>query len=230
MTKGNRIVHSYHVPDPVEQEDLEVPRVSAATKAEHRRRLLDTAAEEFGAKGYAGAHIDNISVNAGFARSTVYNYFDSKDALFRAVLADFAEQSAALAADIPEDASVRSRLLVLAEADAAVISGREAFAKVAIREMLTQPVNVARELWPDRAVDPFDERLRAVLRSGQVSGQIRRDKSVEELARVLAAMANGLLIEHWLPDSPIKIEDIPHLLVGFFLQGAEISSYIDRHV
>ena len=206
----------------VEGEDPEVPRVTAATKEEHRRRLLDTAAEEFGAKGYAGARIDDISVAAGFARSTIYNYFDSKEALFSAVLTDFADKSIAAATQIPADGSVRSRLLALAHADAAMIAEREAFAKVAIREILTQPVDVARALWPNRAVDPFDERLRAVLRSGQESGEIRRDRSVEEMARVLAALANGLLLEHWLPDSPITMEDIPPLLIDHFLEGMGI--------
>lgn len=207
--------------DPVEREDLEVPRVTAATKAQHRRRLLDTAADQFGARGYAGARIDDISVAAGFARSTIYNYFDSKEALFSAVLADFADRAIAEATQIPEDGSVRSRLLALARADAAIISDREAFAKVAIREILTQPVDVARALWPNRAVDPFDERLRAVLRDGQKSGEIRRDQSVEQMARLLAALANGLLLEHWLPDSPITMNDIPHLLVDNFLQGMQ---------
>ncbi len=203
-----------------------MPRVTAAAKEEHRRRLLDTAAEEFGAKGYAGARIDDISVAAGFARSTIYNYFDSKEALFSAVLADFAERSIAAAGQIPEDGSVRSRLLALAQADASVIAERETFAKVAIREILTQPADVARALWPNRAVDPFDERLRAILRDGQESGEIRRDRSVEEMARLLAALANGLLLEHWLPDSPIAINDIPHLLVEHFLEGMGIGSSV----
>jgi len=198
-----------------------MPRVTAAVKQEHRRRLLDAAAEEFAARGYAGAKIDDISVAAGLARSTIYNYFDSKDAVFRAVLDDFSSRSTAEFAEIPEDGSVHSRLLALAEADQAVLSEREAFTRVAFRELLTQPLEVARELWPNRASDPFDERLRSILAGGQRSGEIRNDRTVEELARMFATLSNGLLLEHWLPDSPISMQDIPTLLVGYFLEGAQ---------
>jgi AcrR family transcriptional regulator len=38
------------------------------------------------------ARIDDISVAAGLAKSTIYNYFKSKEAAFCAVLADFGEQ------------------------------------------------------------------------------------------------------------------------------------------
>ena len=50
-----------------------MPRVSEATKAEHRQRLLDAAAAEFAAKGLDGARIDDISVAAGLAKGTIYN-------------------------------------------------------------------------------------------------------------------------------------------------------------
>lgn len=197
-----------------------MPRVSAATKEEHRLRLLDAAATEFAAKGYAAARIDDISVAAGFARSTIYNYFESKEAAFRAVLDDFAERSTAAAAVTPKDGSIRSRMLALAEADQAVLSEREAFTRVAFRELLTQPVEVTRALWPNRSVDPFDERLREALLAGQEAGEIRADRTVDELARMFATLSNGLLLEHWLPDSPIMLDDIPVLLVDYFLEGA----------
>jgi AcrR family transcriptional regulator len=198
----------------------EVARVTAEVKQEHRRRLLDAAAEEFALKGYAGAKVDDISVAAGFARSTIYNYFESKEAVFRAVLADFSQRSTAATTTIPEDGSVEARLLALARADQAVLGEREAFTRVAFRELLTQPVEVTRALWPNRAVDPFDERLRRIVEDGQNSGEIRSDRSVEELARMFAVLSNGLLLEHWLPDSPIKMGDIPRLLVDYFLEGA----------
>ncbi len=198
-----------------------MPRVTAAVKEEHRRRLIDAAAEEFAARGYAGAKVDDISIAAGLARSTIYNYFESKEAVFRAVLDDFAVRSTAELAEIPKEGPVRERLLALAEADRAVLADREAFTRVAFRELLTQPLEVTRELWPNRAVDPFDKRLRSVLAAGQQAGEIRDDRTVEELARIFATLSNGLLFEHWLPDSPIRMEEIPELLVDYFLEGAQ---------
>lgn len=53
-----------------------------------RQRLLDAAAEEFARKGFAEANINQISLAAGFAKGTVYNYFPSKQALMLALIAE----------------------------------------------------------------------------------------------------------------------------------------------
>jgi len=50
-------------------------------KSETRRSLLDAAIVEFAREGYEGANINRISQAAGFAKGTIYNYFDSKRAL-----------------------------------------------------------------------------------------------------------------------------------------------------
>ena len=54
--------------------------------AESRQRLLDAAANEFASEGYAGANINRISLAAGFAKGTVYNYFPSKRDLMLALI------------------------------------------------------------------------------------------------------------------------------------------------
>ena len=50
----------------------------AETQAETRLRLLDAAAEEFAAHGFAGASIDAITARAGYSRGAFYSNFDSK--------------------------------------------------------------------------------------------------------------------------------------------------------
>lgn len=56
------------------------------------RKLLDAAAEEFGEKGFHEASVSSITRRAGIALGSFYTYFDSKDALFRALVADMSEQ------------------------------------------------------------------------------------------------------------------------------------------
>ncbi len=55
-----------------------------------RDRLLEAAAVEFACEGYTGANINRISTAAGFAKGTVYNYFDSKRALLLALVEEIA--------------------------------------------------------------------------------------------------------------------------------------------
>ena len=57
-----------------------------------RRALLDAAAGEFGEHGFHAASISAITRRAGMALGSFYTYFDSKDAIFRALVSDMSEQ------------------------------------------------------------------------------------------------------------------------------------------
>ena len=56
------------------------------------RKLLDAAAVEFGEKGFHAASISSITQRAAVALGTFYTYFDSKDALFQALVQDMSAQ------------------------------------------------------------------------------------------------------------------------------------------
>src|ERR1700760_1760320 len=56
------------------------------------RAILDAAAIEFGEKGFHEGSISGITRRAGVALGTFYTYFDSKDAIFRALVRDMSEQ------------------------------------------------------------------------------------------------------------------------------------------
>ena len=55
------------------------------------RKLLDAAAAEFGERGFHEASISTITRRAGVALGSFYTYFDSKDAIFRALVVDMSE-------------------------------------------------------------------------------------------------------------------------------------------
>jgi AcrR family transcriptional regulator len=59
--------------------------------SETRQLLLDAASEEFAKEGFKGANINRISIAAGFAKGTVYNYFESKRALMLALIDEIAK-------------------------------------------------------------------------------------------------------------------------------------------
>ncbi|WP_067500455.1 TetR family transcriptional regulator [Actinoplanes sp. TFC3] len=56
------------------------------------RRILEAAAEEFAARGIAGARVDRIIAAAQTNKAQLYSYFGSKDGLFDAVVADRADR------------------------------------------------------------------------------------------------------------------------------------------
>lgn len=53
-----------------------------------RRALLDAAAIEFGERGFHESSIVGITQRAGVALGSFYTYFESKEAVFRALVAD----------------------------------------------------------------------------------------------------------------------------------------------
>ncbi|PZN95042.1 MAG: TetR family transcriptional regulator [Alphaproteobacteria bacterium] len=56
------------------------------------RAILDAAAEEFGERGYHEGSIARIAQRGGVAIGSFYTYFDSKEAIFRALVADMSRQ------------------------------------------------------------------------------------------------------------------------------------------
>lgn len=56
------------------------------------RAILDAAAAEFGEKGFHEGSVSGITRRAGVALGSFYTYFDSKDAVFRALVRDMSEQ------------------------------------------------------------------------------------------------------------------------------------------
>jgi len=56
------------------------------------RKILDAAREEFGDRGFADSSIVGITQRAGVALGTFYTYFDSKEALFQALVRDMSAQ------------------------------------------------------------------------------------------------------------------------------------------
>lgn len=55
-------------------------------KLQRHAEILAAAFEEFAAKGYAEARLDDVAERAGIAKGTIYLYFKNKELLFRAVL------------------------------------------------------------------------------------------------------------------------------------------------
>ncbi len=56
------------------------------------RRILDAALEEFGNRGFSDGSIVGITRRARVALGTFYTYFDSKEAVFKALVIDMSAQ------------------------------------------------------------------------------------------------------------------------------------------
>src|SRR3954452_10305726 len=66
--------------------------VGTALSPEKRAQILSGAAAVFAADGYEGASMARIAAVAGVSKGTLYNYFDSKAALFTATINEICER------------------------------------------------------------------------------------------------------------------------------------------
>src|ERR1700682_3285065 len=64
------------------------PRQNArlAKAAARREAILDAALDEFSARGFAAARLDDVAMRAGVAKGTIYLYFEDKERLFQELI------------------------------------------------------------------------------------------------------------------------------------------------
>jgi TetR/AcrR family transcriptional regulator of autoinduction and epiphytic fitness len=58
----------------------------ALNKTDKATQILNGALQEFLARGYAGTSMDRVAATAGVSKPTVYNHFQDKEGLFRALV------------------------------------------------------------------------------------------------------------------------------------------------
>jgi len=79
-----------------------VPRTKRGR--EKLRAIMDAALAEFGEKGFHEGSISGISRRAGLALGGIYNYFDSKEQVFRALMRDISVQTSDYITSVVRDA------------------------------------------------------------------------------------------------------------------------------
>jgi AcrR family transcriptional regulator len=186
-------------------------RVTADTKQATRGRLLDAAAQEFARAGLERASVDAISLAAGYAKGTIYNYFASKEELFLAVVEEALAQAAS-ASPAPADAPARERLAAVLTGFCAWVREHDAFAQVLVRECLMGTPG----LYPRviLAEAPLTGELETILREGARSGELRDDVPAELLALAIAGLADLAMAQHWASGGARPaLQEIPELVL-----------------
>src|SRR5512144_1445544 len=123
--------------------------VSAAVNKESnsRVRILEGAADEFAAAGFAGARIDRIARRTRFNVRMIYYHFGSKKGLYRAVLENIYEQMSRILEALPPSAPNRTLEAFGMYID--LLTEHPRFADVLVRELLDGAKHL-KALWKDR--------------------------------------------------------------------------------
>jgi AcrR family transcriptional regulator len=165
------------------------PTVRDADLEEVKVRLLRLAAQEFAHRGFAGARLEAIAVEAGITRAMIYYYFGGREGLYKAVLED-AYRAIWLAEQAVDTGglSPRAALRRLVEFRVDYYIGHPEFvALVSIENQHEAQHLKALRTIPSWA-SPSLERTAQVLSQGQASGVFRRDIDTVDLYQVIVSL------------------------------------------
>jgi AcrR family transcriptional regulator len=155
-----------------------------------RERLLRAAAEEFAARGYAGASSESIIRRAGMSKATFYEHFANKEecmlALFdRAAEVVLAEMARAAREAGEEDA--RARLRAGTHAFLTVLAREPAYAQTLLVEIIgAGPAAAARR---DRMMEAFAAAIESENEHAASRGLVPRFASPHDAYAIVGAIA-----------------------------------------
>lgn len=193
-----------------------MPRISASEREATRQRLLNAGKQEFAERGLAGARFDEISLAAGHAKGTIYNYFDSKEALFFTVVDEWCAQLID-AFVVPEDATAREQLLALAAIDVEIARKDRDLARVVVQQMPALLGSHAESTL--RAIRPGVELLTDIFDHGLTNAEFSSSHGPAVLARLFLDALSAYEMEALVPDPIIQLDDVVELLDQHFVKG-----------
>ena len=149
------------------------PGGERARPAKHRA-ITEAASAAFLAEGYEGASLDHIAASAGVSKQTIYNHFEDKEALFRAICAELtADLMASLRPKTGdhEDSSIALRRLGRAYLGLVLRSSSLALHRLIIGEAARFPDlgRAVYEAGPARVVEELAAYFRDETRRGRLS-------------------------------------------------------------
>lgn len=177
------------------------------------RKILDAASAEFGEKGFFDSSIVSITSRAEVALGTFYTYFDSKEALFAALVRDMS----ARVKDLVPPAVAEARDALDAEARTLRAYLEFVIANKGVYRIIDEAEFVDPEGFRahyEAAAARIAERLAA----GAETGQLRRADSFENEVHSWAYMGMnvflGLRFCVWGREDPARVAEIANRLLG----------------
>lgn len=175
-------------------------------REQKKARIVRAAAKVFAQKGFSSTVMADIAVEAGMGKGTLYEYFDSKEALFFAVF-EWLVQKTGAKAKVSVSAlggSASERLEALS--DSLMKSWTE----------MKELYSLVMEFWAASASSQMRERFRqafkqgysefrhivsALIQDGIEHGEFRPDIDNESVAAAVVGAWDAVLLQAWFDDA-----------------------------
>src|SRR5689334_3946806 len=196
---------------------MEAPMQASEPEDTTAARLLEVAARQFQAKGYAATTTRELAALLGVQHASLYYHIEKKEDLLYAVCVDSLtrirrEVEAAVA--VQSDPVARLRALI----ETHLVVGLTDEHKHATMLLELRALSPARRAEVVRLRDDYEGLVRAVLAEAQASGALRRDLPVKYLGLALLSLLNWTIV--WCrPDGELSPGALAGLMVTLYLEG-----------
>ena len=182
-----------------------------------RERIIRAAGPMLVSEGYRGLSMDALAARIGMSKRTIYQHFDSKDALVLAAVEDFFERLGAETAVIAGDESIplleRIERLHLTTARYLQAIPRGFF------EDLERNAPEAARFERIRRAAHIRRYLTGLLEQGQKEGLLRDDVPPEIVVEMVLASVDRLGSAEMLATLPVAPRDLPPLVMQIVFSG-----------
>lgn len=181
-------------------------RINDNPRKDKKDQIIEAAAQVFAQKGYAGAVVADIAIQANIGKGTVYEYFNSKEDLFFAVFEWFQKKTEKAAtvgiSSLGGGAADRLRVLndslmgLWDEIKDAFVLVMEFWAASSSTQMRRRFKGAFKQIYDD-----YRGIVSSLIQDGINSGEFRSDVNPKSVAAALVGTWDALFLQGWFDNS-----------------------------
>ena len=180
-------------------------------------RIISAAWKLFYEQGYEDTTVEHIVFESETSKGSFYHYFDGKDALLGTLAYVFDEKYEELKKTMSPDLDAMEKLVYLNHELFAMIDGGVSMDLLA-RLLSTQLLARGEKHLLDRNRTYF-KLLRQIIADGQKAGQLRRDRTVNEIVKAYALWERALLYDWCLSGGEYSLVAYTDSMTPMFLES-----------
>ncbi len=189
----------------------------AKQKRNTKGKIIAAAWELFYEQGYDDTTVEEIIERSGTSKGSFYHYFDGKDALLSSLSYLFDEEYARLQQELAPDMDAFDKLLALNHALFTMIENRVSLDLLA-RLLSSQLITKGDKHLLDRDRLYF-KYLRQIVVEGQQKGQLKTERTVNEIVKLYALTERALMYDWCLCGGEYSLTAYAEKMMPMFLGG-----------
>jgi AcrR family transcriptional regulator len=191
--------------------------VMAKNTRNTKGRIISAAWELFYEQGYEDTTVEEIIERSATSKGSFYHYFDGKDALLSSLSYLFDEEYARLQQELDPDMDAFDKLLALNHALFTMIENRVSLDLLA-RLLSSQLITKGDKHLLDRDRLYF-KYLRQIVVEGQQKGQLKTERTVNEIVKLYALTERALMYDWCLCGGEYSLTAYAEKMMPMFLGG-----------